>query len=84
MYRLSNGVTAELIDGCYILLKENGDAATLNETASFILDNMNKDQEHLINLFCKEYMTDHKTAQTDIEELIAELLRRELIVADLV
>lgn len=79
MYRIYDDVTAELIDGCYILLKGNGDVATLNETASFIWENLDKDMERQTDLFAAKYGIECEDAVADISRLVSEFLKYGLI-----
>lgn len=80
MYRLAGDITAEEIDGCYILLRDNEDAVTLNESASFIIEHLDMDNNKIAKLICEKYGVGYVEALSDVELFTRELLKNGLVV----
>ena len=79
-YRLCHGTTMEDIDGNIVLLKDNGDAVTMNDTAAEILKLViTKGTLPAGDILREKYDVDAINIGNDIDELTQELVRSDLI-----
>lgn len=79
-YALCKGVSVEYVDGNMVLLKDNGDAATLNNTAKNMVEKVLEEEfKDVLDNLKNEYEIEHNVVETDLNELIEEMCEKELI-----
>lgn len=79
-YRLPFGVTLENVDGTYVFLKDNQDAAVPDYIGGEIInkllsDGLNACLEYIVD----NYEVDRCKARTDIEEFVSKLEKHGLV-----
>lgn len=79
-FALCKGVSVEYVDGNMVLLKDNGDAATLNNTAKNMVEKVLKEEfRDVIDNLKKEYEIEQNVVENDLNKLIEEMREKELI-----
>ena len=79
-YKLCDDVSIERIDGNIVLLRDNGDAATLNETAALMFDLLlNTGVERAIQELVNRFDVNEQEIISDFEELINKLVDKDLV-----
>jgi hypothetical protein len=81
--RLRDDAVIKNIDGELVVVTKNGDAAVLNETAGFILQELLKqnDVEKTVGKLVAAFDIDELAAKRDLQAILEDFLKKDLLQA---
>ena len=80
-YEIKERIEIEDIDGSNIIIMENNDVITLNETASDIIDQIRskKTTDEIVAILSKKYELDNELLEDDIKLFCDELVNKGVL-----
>lgn len=84
MFRRNPDVAWRVYDGEAFMLSSGNTLHVLNEAATHIWLYLEekKDEDDVVKMICENFDADEKTVRSDVQELLAELKTKELVIEE--
>lgn len=82
--RIAEQVSSANVDGTLVLLADNGDAAVLNSSGSWIIERLAEetDVNEITDAICERFLVSRDEALRDLSDFMGKLNKHKLVVLD--